>query len=216
MGWEGPEPLPGYALVSVGLASVSLSLKPLWENRGLEVLSTGSCSSSDGSGARDFQWLVGLQREEQGQGQIILLLLATKALSTSKPKWCWVNAPGLTQEMLIAEKGAQGSHSESFGEYQDREAGGSRDQGSVSLRKSCMFLAPSPEKLGLSHGEEPRHSEFSAPFLQCRWTTDHTDDNSRLIAICPRRKRSDKLLLLLTGSQIWINQGSPGPGRLCP
>lgn len=80
VGWEGRETLPGYALVSVGLASVSLSLKPLWENRCLEVLSTGSCSSSDGSGARDFQWLVGLQREEQGQGQIILLLWATKAL----------------------------------------------------------------------------------------------------------------------------------------
>lgn len=54
VGREGREPLRGYALVSV-----SLSLKPLWENRCLEVLSTGSCSSSDGSGARDFQWLVG-------------------------------------------------------------------------------------------------------------------------------------------------------------
>lgn len=45
----------GYALVSVGLASVSLSLRELWECLGLEVLSTGSCSSSDRSGARDFQ-----------------------------------------------------------------------------------------------------------------------------------------------------------------
>lgn len=30
---------------------------------GLEMLSTGSCSSSDGSGASGFQWLVGLQGE---------------------------------------------------------------------------------------------------------------------------------------------------------
>lgn len=49
--------------------------------------------------------------------------------------------------MLNVEKGTHthihGLHLESFEEYQDKEAGGSGNPASESLRNSCMFLAPS-------------------------------------------------------------------------
>lgn len=47
----------------------------------------------------------------------------------------------------------------------------------MNLRSA--FLTPSPEKLGLSHEGEPWDSEFSAPLLRCKQSTDHTDEVSK-------------------------------------
>lgn len=44
----------------------------------------------------------------------------------------------------------------------------------MNLRST--FLAPSPEKLALSHEGD---SEFSVPLLRCKQSTDHTDEVSK-------------------------------------
>lgn len=59
----------------------------------------------------------------------------------------------------------------SFSDYHDRKAGGNKGQASMSLRNT--FLAPSPEKLGLSHeGGTLGPWEFSAPLLRCKQSID--------------------------------------------
>lgn len=60
----------------------------------------------------------------------------------------------------------------SFSDYHDRKAGGNKGQASMSLRST--FLAPSPEKLGLSY-------EGGTLGLRCKQSRDDTDEVSRQV-----------------------------------
>lgn len=114
--------------------------------------------------------MAGWTAETKGQGQGRLPLWGTKALFLPFKTQMLLGQrpPGLTQEMLNVEKGAQVGTWKALKIIRTGRLVAAGDQASVSLRNSHMSLAPSPEKLGLSHGGGTQGFGVLSSLLPCR------------------------------------------------